>query len=294
MRLLALLAAPTALLAAPAAAPAASVDRTEYRYARELVATGEGPVAFEPDGALFEHSAPGLADLRVLDADGEEVPWRPRPVETGERPKRITREPASTTRAKRGSRTLITIDLGAGKIPVDELEIEADADRYDRPVRVLGSNDGRGYVPVGGGRIFRFDGTRSDPLSIGARHRYLRVEIENGDDRSLSGVEVEARSRSHAILVEGGPPRPYTLVYGDPGAKHPSYDFARLPSDAVGAEDAVEGTLGAERPNPAFELPEDRRSFVERYPGLITGTLAIAALVLGAAGLFVLRSRPSG
>src|SRR4051812_42783464 len=58
-------------------AAAAEVDRADLRYLRPLVAKPSGgPVLVEPDGALFEHSLPGFADLRIADAHGHEVAWR--------------------------------------------------------------------------------------------------------------------------------------------------------------------------------------------------------------------------
>jgi hypothetical protein len=146
-------------------------------------------------------------------------------------------------------------------------------------------------VPLTAAKIFRFPGTGSAPISIGAHHRYIRIEIENGDDPPLRGIEVSAWSRSRALLFEGGHPLPYTVYYGSPRANAPSYDFARLPTSALGIERAVPGRLGSERENPAFEPPPDTRSFTARNPGLVTGALALAALALGAVGLLALRKR---
>ena len=59
-------------------AAAATAGRSDFRYMRPLVADpGGAPVLVEPDGALFERSLPGFADLRIADAHGHEVPWRP-------------------------------------------------------------------------------------------------------------------------------------------------------------------------------------------------------------------------
>ena len=44
-----------------------------------------GLSAFEPDGPMYEHAAVGFADLRVLDARGRQVPWRPRSIRGDER-----------------------------------------------------------------------------------------------------------------------------------------------------------------------------------------------------------------
>jgi hypothetical protein len=401
-RLVALASILTSLLAGAPPVFAAELQRADFRYQRTLAARGGGPVVFEPDGPLFAHSLGGFADLRVLDARGEQVAWRRVPTRrgskpqrvpvldsgrrgrhavalldlgaqrrvrdrvvldipergfvgravvlgadrrqgpftrlsttgiydirggaqparstvavfppsdfrylqlrasgvrrirgatvsgAGERPRVLRREPRSVSRREQGSRSIITLDFGFRQLPVDELQIEAVSPRYERPVEVLGSDDRRHFVPLAGARIFRFAGSRSAPIAVGAHHRYLRIEIENGDDAPLSGIRITARSRARSLLVEGNRPRPYTLLYGNPGDGAPSYDFARLPVRALGLDHAVSGRLGTERSNPAYEPPPDTRSFAARHPGTVVAALALAALALGAVGLLALRSR---
>ncbi len=383
-------------------AAAAEVDRSDFRNVRSLAADPNGePVLVEPDGALFEHSQPGFADLRITDARGHEVAWRrilsrqsapPEAVPVlnggrqgrfavalldlgaqrtvrdrvvlevpdrefvgravvlgaddrhgpftrlsatgiydargaqparstvavfppsdfrylliratgvsriiganvsgvGERPQLLRRTTRSVSLHQDGTRTIVTLDLGFRNIPVDELRIAADTTRYERPVAILGADFQQRFVPLAAARIFRFPSSGSVPILIRAHHRYIRIEIDNGDDAPLRGIEVSAWSRSRALLLEGGHPPPYTVYYGSSGANAPSYDFARLPMSALGIERTANVRLGSERENPAFEPPPDTRSFGTRNPGLVTGALALAALALGGVGLLVLGRR---
>ena len=383
-------------------AAASKIDRAEFRHLRPLVAgPGGEAVLVEPDGALFEHSQPGFADLRVADTQGREVAWRPirsgrnpaaetvpvlnsgrqgpfavalldlgtqrrvrdrvvldvpdrgftgRAVVLGaddrdgpftrlsttgvydvrgaqaarstvavfppsdfryllvratgasrivgasvsgarERPSLLRRQVRAVSQRRDGTRTIVTLDLGFRDVPVDELRIAAGTARYERPVAILGSNLRQRFVPLTAARIFRFPGSGSAPIPIGAHHRYIRIEIDNGDDPPLNGIEVSAWSRSRALLLEGGHPLPYTVFYGSPRTNAPSYDFARLPADAVGLDRTARGRLGSERENPAFEPPPDTRSFTTRNPGLVTLALALAALALGAVGLLTLKKQ---
>lgn len=392
--------APLAASVQPAAA--VEVDRAGFRYVRPLVAGPEGgPILLEPDGALFEHSPPNFADLRIADAGGHEVAWRQvrgpqdtapvavsvlnsgrqgdaavalldlgarrrirdrvvleipdrdfvgravifgaadrhgaftRLSATGvydvrgahparstvavfppsdfryllarvtgasriagasvsgarERPRLLRRTVSSVSRHREGARTIVTLDLGFRDVPVDELRVTARTTRYERPVAIFGSNSGQRFVPLAAARIFSFPGSASAPTPIGAHHRYIQVEIDNGDDPPLRGIEVSTWSRPRTLLLEGERPLPYTVYYGSSHANAPSYDFARLPASALGVESAMHGRLGSERENPAFEPPPDTRSFAARNPGLVTGALALAALALGGVGLFALRKR---
>jgi hypothetical protein len=402
-RLIALVPLVGSLLAASPALASGS-QRDDFRYTRGLAAASpRGPVVLEPDGPLFEHARGNLADLRVLDARGEQVPWRVAPPPAGpatvtvgalnsghrgryavalldmgpdplvrdrlaldipdqgfvgraevlgsdsrygpftrlstteiydlrggaqparstvavlpptdfryllvrstdvdridgavvsgpgEQPRLIPRRPRAISRGEQGSQTLITLDYGYRNLPIDEILIEARTRRYDRPVEVLGSNDGRHFAPLAAGRISRFGGSRTAPIAVAAHQRYLRIVIDNGDDAPLAGIRTQSWSRSRALLVEGGHPGPYTLLYGNPSEAAPDYDYSRIPTDALGLNRVVTGRLGAEHPNPEYQPPPDTRSFSAKHPATIAAALALAALALGGVGLLVLRSRP--
>lgn len=282
-----------ALLALIGAAPAQAdeVDRSGFRHQRELTGIHGGPVLLEPDGALFAASRPGFGDLRVLDADGVEVPWRHAPPGFDSPP--IRRRPRALRRRELGSRTSITFDLGFRRLPVDELRVRSETARYERQVHVSASTDGRRFHPVASSRIDRFGDSHTAAVPVSSRARFLRVSIENRDDPPLRRVEIIALSRSRALLLEGGHPGPYSLLYGDPSLRPPNYDFARLPLDdpAVRAS-AGDGRLGPVRPNPAYVAPGppvDRRSFLARHDEIVTGALALVAAALGGIGVLALR-----
>jgi Protein of unknown function (DUF3999) len=177
--------------------------------------------------------------------------------------------------------TTVTVDLGYRQ-PVDELRLTAGTPRYDRPF-VL-----RAGGAAVGGELVRAAGRAATRVPVDLRVRRLRIEIRNGDDPPLRAVRVEALARPRPLLVEGGHPGPLTLYYGG-AVLAPSYDFARLPAAAVGADRARRSTLGPERTNGAY-APVDRRSFVARHAALVTAALAVAAaVVLGVALLAVRR-----
>ncbi len=208
-----------------------------------------------------------------------------------ERPRLLRRTVRSVALHRAGRNTIVTLDLGFRNVPVDELRIVAKDSRYERPVAISGSNSRPRFVPLRTARISRFPDSASAPIPLRAHHRYIRIEIDNGDDTPLRGIQVSAWSRARPLLLEGGHPPPYTVYYGSSPAKPPSYDFARLPASAIGVERAVRGKLGPERENPAFKPPPDTRSFAARNPVLVTAALALAALALGGVGLLALRKR---
>jgi hypothetical protein len=278
--------------AAPAAALAAGVDRSEFRFDRHLAAPGSGPILFEPNGSMYAHSQPGLSDLRILDAKGRQVAWRRAVSIMSERPRLIPRRIRKIRRHEHGSLSIVRVDLRYRNLPVDELRIEAATGRYDRPVLLRGSNDGRHFVFLGETRLSRYPGSLSAPTSVRSRYRYLQIEIENGSDDPLIGLRIAPFGHSRALLLEGGHPGPYEILYGNPLAGAPEYDFARLPPGALGLDKAVPAQLSPERLNRAYVPPLDTRSFTARHPALVTVALVLAGLALAVGGFIALR-RPT-
>ena len=67
---------------------AGTLEPNEFRWARALTAPpGSGPIFFEPDASLFAHAGSGFAGLRIADARGDQVPWRPLPGSAETRPR---------------------------------------------------------------------------------------------------------------------------------------------------------------------------------------------------------------
>jgi hypothetical protein len=391
-----------AILAVAVAAGAADVDETQFRYTRTLIAPSGTPVSFEPDGPMYGHARVEFPDLRIIDADGEQVPWRPEPmparvpsqlvgvVARGRRdgtvsvvvdrgpvrpvidrvaleiPDRVfvgevvvqgsntgaegsygtlsttpiysvrgavaarsttavfpptdyrflliqargvsdvtgaavERDPsrpplerveARSTRRDRSRTTVVRLDLGHGRVPVDGLRIRSSTPRYVRQATVEGSNDGTTFVSLSTGEIARFRGVDLSTISLSARHRYVRVTIQNGDDAPLGGLRVSAEAMPRPLLLAGGYESPFRLLYGAP-VPAPAYDFARLPATATGFETAREGILGAEGVNELFEPPADTRTFFERNDYVIEIALVVATIVVAAGGLIALRRRTS-
>jgi hypothetical protein len=213
---------------------------------------------------------------------------------------RVGREPSQTplepvastsTRRQQGQATLVRLDLGFPKVPVDAVRIESTTPSYVRAVRLEGSNDGRSFIALGQGRIARFPGLALTHVAVDGGQRFLRVTIENGDDAPLEGLRVVAEARARPLLLSAGFSPPYRLLYGAANVSAPAYDFEQLPAAATGVAHAAVGTLGPEAVNDMYEAPADTRTFLERNGWVVQALLVAAALGAAAAGLLALRRR---
>jgi hypothetical protein len=77
--------------------------------------------------------------------------------------------------------------------------------------------------------------------------------------------------------------------YGNPSARAPVYDFARLPVPKPTG--FAFGSVGPEQRNALFEPPPDTRSFAAKHSGVVTAALVLAALVAALGGALALRRR---
>ncbi len=198
---------------------------------------------------------------------------------------------ARSTRRDEPGATVVSLDVGHRRVPVDAVRIDSSTPTYVRQVTVEGSNDGTTFIPLSSSEIARFPGVDLSTIGVSARHRHLRVTIRNGDDAPLDRLRVTLEAMPRPLLLAGGHSPPFRLLYGSATVPPPAYDFARLPAAATGFENAREGTLGAERANELFEPPADTRTFFERNDYLIEIALVLATIVVAAAGVLALRRR---
>jgi hypothetical protein len=239
--------------AQPARSTAAVFPSSDFRYYR-VRATGVARILGARAGA-----APRAARLVPQKAE-----------------QRVTQRPRAT---------VVAADLGFRNVPVDELHVGSSTPSFDRPVEVTGSNDGRTFFVLGGGRVFRVQGEeRQTAVPLDASARFLRIRIDNGDDEPLRDLRVTLLARPRTVLVAPGFDPPYRVFYGAP-LPAPEYDFAEQPPPSGEPQRA---TLGPER---RAAPPRDTRSFVERNGWLVQAALALAAVVVAAVGIAVFRRK---
>jgi len=145
-----------AVAVAASTVTAAELDesRTAWRYRRTVwVAAPDGFAALDLPPELRARSRPDLRDLRLLAADGTEVPfvvdrvvereasrwWPGTLTDTAEEPVGPADETAGTTRW--------TVDLGAAR-GIDTIELDVRETDFAKRVRVEGSTDGREWTTL--------------------------------------------------------------------------------------------------------------------------------------------------
>ncbi len=202
---------------------AAAVDVNEFRYTRALPEeVAGGRVAFEPDGLLLAHARRGLADLRVIDTQGNQVPWRRVPSEiVGPGPARVLNT------GRRGGEAVALIDVGPRRRVYERAELDIAGGNFVGRVTVLGADRRTGpYTQLSTTTVFDVRGAtsaRSTTVVFPATDfRFLELRA-TGVSR-IEGATVFAQyerprlvRRRHAILAgekDRGRVSVYTLDFG--------------------------------------------------------------------------------
>lgn len=128
-----------ALLAATSLA--AGVQQSDFRYSRVLPEqVAGGKIGFEPDGLLLAHARPGFADLRVVDAGGEQVPWRFVP---GDRVQ-VGLPAAVLNSGRQGNVAVALVDVGPGGRVYQRVELGIAGGNFVGRVTALGADSRNG------------------------------------------------------------------------------------------------------------------------------------------------------
>ena len=187
-----------ATLLAAVAVAAGGVDESAFRYTRPLEAPS-GPVTFEPDARMYGHARVGFPDLRIVDAAGSQVPWRPAPM-----PAAVASQPvAVVARGRRDGIVTVVLDRGAVHPVIDRVELEIPDRTFVGRVVVSGSTSGAEgtYARLSETPIYAVHGAvdaRSTTAVFPATdYRYLLVRAT--DVSAITGARV-ARQPSETPL----------------------------------------------------------------------------------------------
>lgn len=176
--------------------------------------------------------------------------------------------------------TRVVLDLKTRR-PVDRVEMDVAERNFYRVVLLEASDDRKAWRYLGSAAISAVEvGTVRERLT-GARFpetttRYLRLTIQNLDDRPLSVTAARVFAVKRTIVFEAVPGRAYVLDYGNPAATAPRYDVTRAVA-YLGSDALPQATLGAANPVPR---PEPS-AWLASQPVVMWASMAMAVLALG-------------
>lgn len=183
------------LLLLVSSSAAADFSQRDWRYAKDIVLPSglqpEALVELVPDPEVFGGATSGLADLRIISNENEEIPYK---LEISQ----AEHEQTSFSVSLRdkgyvpGDYNIFTADLGRGGILHNEIEFRTPANEFRRTATVETSHDEATWMKVAEQTVYAFTvrerGFTTRDTSIRypeSTARYLRVKIAAGGEGSL-------------------------------------------------------------------------------------------------------------
>jgi hypothetical protein len=244
-----------------------------FDVSRDDHAAAESTVTYPLSTRRFVRlTIPGWTDPANLEAV-----WLSAYKETGATRDTVATLTPAVREDSKAQTTELTVDLGYAGQPFDRIELTVDSGLFSRTVEIAGSNDQQHWYSTAGGVIFRT--TEGEQLSLETAERterYLKIIVFNADSAPLHFGPVTLSGIRRVVKFASSQTGAYFVYVGNPNARQPSYDFARvLPSKGLPAG----AKLGAVETNPQFRLPE--RPWTDRNPWLLNGALVVAVIAMG-------------
>jgi hypothetical protein len=227
--------APATPPAAPTATPSAPADWKAWAWyldvpLPEFGDRGYGDFVLPP--AVFTRSRLDLADLRLADAQGREVPFALRIRRARDEEAAVSFREFNRSRGPENA-AQVSLDLGADPGEHNEVEVVTPGTEFRRRVRVEGSENGQQWATlVARGHVarFPFGGQTVEQKRLSypvSRHRYLRISVlpdtVKPDDHPTVSALAVFRTRRLAGEFVSLPltvsPREPVRVSGQPGSR---------------------------------------------------------------------------
>jgi Protein of unknown function (DUF3999) len=219
----------------------ADFKRSDWQFSKPVeasIAQASGYIRVPLDGETFHRSLRSLADLRIVDDQGSEIPYalfeeREETTEEQFRPKVFNQAVLP------GKYSTLTLDLEK-EIANNTLTLKTKSRNFKRRLEIAGSHDGKQWLVLkNDAYIFDFTGEQKVQLMTVKypehRYRYLRVRVWNEKE---SPLEIEGATLS---LVTTKTPRrvvrPSTLLSREEDSKLKAsvvvldLKYEKLPSD---------------------------------------------------------------
>jgi hypothetical protein len=256
-------------------APGAAINLAKWGFARAVL--GEGWVRIPLDRAVLAHAAVGLADLRLVDADGRQVPYVLR-RSGGE----ADWEDLRFSREEKGAVSHIRVELGDEAAPVATLRLSTGRDLFTRDVSVLRD---RGTVTETLRRVSWAAADQGGTVALRIDEvvgKTLLIRIDNGDNPPLPVTAVAVTSPLWELRAKVPPGT--RLVYGARGQSSPWYDLSLL-QDELRRDPLADAALGPVQVLGGVQTSAGERMVVWGAIGLLAlGLVAMTFRVLRGAG----------
>jgi hypothetical protein len=155
-----------------------------FRFERTLSAPSKAPLELVPDGQMYAHAQSGFADLRIVDARGRQVPWRPEP----QSPSSVRALPV----LDQGTRDGRAVARVRTPVPVDRVTLVVPDRNFVGLATASGSSDGKTWTRLSTTQIYDVNGATSarSTTVLLPRNDFHYLELRVTHVHRIDGVTV--------------------------------------------------------------------------------------------------------
>lgn len=271
-------------------ATGAPLDTSGFTYHRDIPAGEPGLAALTFDAAVLAHSRDNFADLRIVDAEGRQVPYlvhrldKPLSIDLPPLDRDTSRGARDRTARESGTTSVYTVRLPFAHLPPASLVLVTSARVFRREVsleRAEGESDPehrRSPAGLARQRWSHADGDTPAPdLTLdfdSVETSTIRLVVAEGDNAPLPLGRPTLLLPAYQARFFRRTGEKLELVYGNPGVDAPHYDLALV---APSLEDATARpvTAGPERSQTAPILHATRIFWI----ALVLTVVVLVALI---------------
>ncbi|MFZ2188969.1 MAG: DUF3999 family protein [Candidatus Moraniibacteriota bacterium] len=188
----------------------ANFDISKWKYYKDISSAGGNLLKVTLDDNVFSSSTKDLSDLRIIDGENREVPFK---LVSGRASFKSDRVPVKMINNSyvSGESSQVILDLGNSGNLVNNLTINTISENFQRNVKVLGGNDMNSWnVLRDNGYIYDFTDKKANFKSQNTKisfpdsaYHYIKIEIadDGGNPVKINSVEtsntIEEKTRGY-------------------------------------------------------------------------------------------------
>ncbi|MFH0856741.1 MAG: DUF3999 family protein [bacterium] len=181
--------------------------------------------------------------------------------------------------------TEILVDLGSLGIPTNAINLNISDENFNRGVLIYSGADINNLQYLNNGYIFRYGTAKFTGENLKVEFpeindRYIKMVIQNKDDRPLDMGDITVLSIYREVIFNAKEGNYYKAYYGNEKANFPEYDLNKY-FDYLDLKNSDGATISAQKENPSY-VPdkEPEKPLSERIPYLMPSALVIICLAL--------------
>ncbi|MFZ2193086.1 MAG: DUF3999 family protein [Candidatus Moraniibacteriota bacterium] len=189
----------------------ADFNMANWKYYKEISNAGEGLSRINLDDEVFSGATKDLSDLRIIDSENKEVPFKLVSGKEQFKKDRVAVRMINNSFIP-GENSQVILDLGTSGSLVNNLTINTTSENFQRNVKVYGGDDKEkwnvlkddGYIYDFTDKKANFKSQNTEILFSDSAFRYIKIEIadENGNPVKILSVEtgniVKEKTREYA------------------------------------------------------------------------------------------------